>query len=472
MSDLKIFNTLTKKKEIFKSISPGKVGMYVCGVTVYDYCHIGHGRMFVNFDVIRRWLIHSGYEVNFVQNITDVDDKIIARSLESHKSIKSLTNYFIQALLEDVNQLNVIHPNHQPRASEYISAMCSTIYQLLKKNYAYQSKDGDINYAVRQFKSYGKLSGKCLDQLQAREDVVHREGKRDLLDFALWKKAKIGEPMDAIWDSPWGKGRPGWHIECSAMSNALLGDQFDIHGGGQDLQFPHHENEIAQSEAANNGKFVNYWMHNGHIKINDEKMSKSVGNFVILRDLLNRYDGEVIRFYLITAHYRSPLEFNEESILKAKSSLTRLYLAVKKGDLSKETANENYYLDDQEKSQSYRKLFHMAMNDDFNTPKALSVLFMLTNDIFRRASRSLVDCLVELANILGILYRDPDNFLKGEQNKNCAIIDPQAIEALIAKRAYAKSIKDFNTADAIRKELLEKNIVLEDTPNKTTWRKI
>lgn len=470
MSELKIFNTLTRKKETFQSLRPGKIGMYVCGVTVYDYCHIGHGRMFVNFDVIRRWFHHSGYCVTFVQNITDVDDKIITRSLANNKSIKSLTDYFIDALLKDVDQLNVLRPSYQPRASEYIKEMCDCIDQLLKKNFAYQSDNGDVNYAVRHFKNYGKLSGKCLDDLQENNHVINREGKRDCLDFVLWKKNKPGEPKDAIWESPWGNGRPGWHIECSAMSYALLGKHFDIHGGGQDLQFPHHENEIAQSEAAHNGKFVNYWMHNGHVKIKNEKMSKSLGNFVVLRDLLEKYDGEVIRFYLMGAHYRSPLEFNEDSILKSKLSLARLYTALKKTD---EISNEKHCQQSliKEKVNSYRKLFQRAMNDDFNTPKAISVLFLLANDIFRNSNSLLIACLLELANVLGLLYRSPEQFLHGKQDTNDDL-DDEKVEEMIKKRLHAKSIKDFDTADRIRSDLLKNNIILEDGPNKTTWRRV
>lgn len=471
MPHLKIFNSFNKKKEIFKPINPGKVGIYVCGVTVYDYCHIGHGRMFVNFDIIRRWFMHSGYEVNFVQNITDVDDKIIKRALSSQKSIPLLTNYFIQTLLDDIDQLNVLRPTHQPKASEYIQEMQNLIHKLILKNYAYQSNNGDINYAVRQFCQYGRLSGKNLNDLQINKDVVNQSGKREHLDFVLWKKTKIGEPKEAIWTSPWGDGRPGWHIECSAMSQALLGNHFDIHGGGQDLKFPHHENEIAQSEAANNSKFVNYWMHNGHIKIQDQKMSKSVGNFVFLRELLRKYDGEVIRFYLISAHYRSPLEFNENSLVKAKSALTRLYLAIK------DTGNSNHQQTNEQSSLTqknvtlYRNLFYDAMNDDFNTPKAISILFTLANEIFRNSDSILINCLIELANLLGLLKHKPIDFLQSKNNDHNKF-SKKEIEEMIQTRLRAKECKDFETADAIRDKLLNNNIILEDSLGKTQWRKL
>ena len=382
---LSIYNTLTRTKEVFKPIEPGKVRMYVCGMTVYDYCHLGHARVMIVFDMVVRWLRASGYDVNYVRNITDIDDKIITRALENQEPIAALTQRFIDAMHADAKTLMLLPPDHEPRATDYIAQMQGMIGRLMEREMAYQADDGDVNYAVRQFPSYGKLSGKSIDELQAGERVAISGSKRDPLDFVLWKSAKTEEPADTRWASPWGEGRPGWHIECSAMSCELLGQHFDIHGGGADLQFPHHENEIAQSEGAMYGSgsidqpVVRYWMHNGHIRVNHEKMSKSLGNFFLIKDVLAQFDPEVVRFSILKAHYRSPINYSDSQLEEARTGLTRLYTALSElSELSELPAIQSNQVDP-----AWNDRFAQAMNDDFNTPDAIAVLFELVTEIHK-----------------------------------------------------------------------------------------
>ena len=455
---LKIYNTLAREKQTFTPIIAGKVSMYVCGMTVYDYCHLGHARVMVVFDMVTRWLRATGYEVTYVRNITDIDDKIIKRANENNESIGELTQRFIDAMDEDSAKLGVIRPDIEPRATAYVQHMLDMISALIDKGFAYAATNGDVFYSVNHFVGYGKLSGKSLEDLRAGERVEIDGFKKDPMDFVLWKAAKPGEPS---WDSPWGKGRPGWHIECSAMSSHLLGQHFDIHGGGQDLQFPHHENEIAQSEAAHNhdGKpcqMVNYWMHNGFIRVDDEKMSKSLGNFFTIRTVLEQYDAEVVRFFILRAHYRSPLNYSDQHLDDAKSALTRLYTALRDHDVIDMTV-------DWQHPQAAR--FKDAMDDDFNTPEAFAVLFDLANEVNKIKDTNVAGLLKGLAAILGLLQRNPDNFLQGE------ITGSLDIEGLIQARLMAKKNKNFAEADAIRKQLADAGIVLEDTPQGTTWRR-
>jgi len=426
-------------------------------MTVYDYCHLGHARVLVVFDLVRRWLVARGYSVTYVRNITDIDDKIIKRASENGEPVDRLTARFIEAMNEDAQALGVVAPDYEPRATENVPDMVKLIGQLMDKDLAYQADNGDVYYAVRKFTGYGKLSGKSLEQLRAGERVDIDPNKRDALDFVLWKAAKPGEPS---WDSPWGKGRPGWHIECSAMSEHYLGSHFDIHGGGQDLQFPHHENEIAQSEGAHQHTFVNYWMHNGFVRVDSEKMSKSLGNFFTVREVLAKYDPEVVRFFILRAHYRSPLNYSDQHLDDARQALTRLYTALKGIDAIP--------VEDIDYSQGYAKRFCEAMDDDFNTPEAVSVLFELANEINR--SRSLDDArlLRSLAGVLGLLEREPEVFL---QAGNDGGISSGEIEARIEARNAARRSKDFAQADRIRDELLEKGVALEDGPGGTTWRR-
>jgi cysteinyl-tRNA synthetase len=424
--------------------------MYVCGMTVYDYCHLGHGRVLVIFDVVRRWLRASGLRVNYVRNITDIDDKIIKRAAENRESVEALTERFIGAMDEDAAALGVEKPDHEPRATQYIPEMLKLIGELVEKGLAYQAKSGDVNYAVRRFPGYGKLSGKSLDELRAGERVEVDDSKDDPLDFVLWKRAKPGEPS---WPSPWGEGRPGWHIECSAMSCKMLGESFDIHGGGQDLQFPHHENEIAQSEGAHNAKFVNYWMHNGFVRVDEEKMSKSLGNFFTVREILKKYDAEVVRFFILRAHYRSPLNYSDAHLEDAKAALTRLYTALKD---QKEEMKVDW-------NEEHAKRFKAAMDDDFGTPEAVSVLFDLATQA-NTGNAAAAGQLRALGGVLGILQRDAARFLQGGE------ADGWVIERISAREA-ARKRKDFKAADDIRKELLAKGIVLEDKGGKTTWRR-
>jgi len=456
---LKIYNTLARDKQDFKPIEANKVRMYVCGMTVYDYCHLGHARVMVVFDMVYRWLKASGYEVTYVRNITDIDDKIIKRAAENKESIHTLTQRFIAAMHEDADALGVQRPDFEPRATQFIPQMLEMIETLEKNGLAYQAADGDVNYAVRKFDGYGKLSGKSLEDLRAGERVEVDSNKHDPLDFVLWKHAKDGEADEVKWDSKWGKGRPGWHIECSAMGSELLGKHFDIHGGGADLQFPHHENEIAQSEGAHGCQYVNYWMHNGFVRVDNEKMSKSLGNFFTIRDVLKKYDAEVVRFFILRAHYRSPLNYSDQHLDDAKGALTRLYTALK-------SVSGAAVVDWNE---SHAQRFKSAMDDDFNTPEAVAVLFDLANEVNRTQSAQAASQLKALAGVLGLLQRAPQQFLQG--STTAGGLDDATIEAQIAARLAAKKARDFATADRIRKELLEMGIVLEDTPQGTNWRR-
>jgi cysteinyl-tRNA synthetase len=454
---LKIYNTLAREKQQFFPIEPGKVRMYVCGITVYDFCHVGHARFMVVFDVVRRWLRTSGFDVTYVRNITDIDDKIIKRAHENNEPVEALTARFITAMDEDASALGIEKPDFEPRATEYVGGMLDMIAMLEKRGLAYRAHDGDVNYAVRKFPGYGKLSGKSLDELRAGERVEIDGAKHDPLDFVLWKHAKDGEPH---WDSPWGKGRPGWHIECSAMSTGLLGTHFDIHGGGQDLQFPHHENEIAQSEGAHQSKFVNYWMHNGFVRVDDEKMSKSLGNFFTVREVLAKYDAEVLRFFIARAQYRSPLNYSDVHLDDARNALTRLYTALKGFDV----APGEIDWDD-----PHAARFRDAMNDDFNTPEAVAVLFDLASELNKSHSQAYAQLLKSLAAILGLLERDATAFLQALPSEGG--LDAERIEALIAARTAARKAKNFAEADRIRKELTDAGVALEDTAQGTLWRR-
>jgi len=469
---LKIYNTLARRKQDFVPIEPGRVRMYVCGMTVYDYCHLGHARVMVVFDMVQRWLRASGYALTYVRNITDVDDKIIRRAAEIGESIGELTARFIAYMDEDAAALGVQRPDSEPRATQHIPGMLELIDTLQAKGLAYRADSGDINYAVRKFPGYGKLSGKSLDELRAGERVDADPSKHDPLDFVLWKRAKPGEPA---WDSPWGEGRPGWHIECSAMSCRLLGEHFDIHGGGQDLQFPHHENEIAQSEGAHGGVFVNYWMHNGFVRVDDEKMSKSLGNFFTIREVLKQYDAEVVRFFILRAHYRSPLNYSDQHLDDAKGALTRLYTALRN------VPPQAIAIDWDEVGAAR---FRAAMDDDFNTPEAMAVLFELAAEANRSKSAQTAGLLKALGGILGLLGQDPTEFLQGRAHSMAtdsaehgtapaspAAISGTQIEQKIAERTAAKKAKNYAEADRIRGELLAAGIVLEDTPQGTSWRR-
>lgn len=450
---LNIYNTLSRSKQSFIPIEKNKVRMYVCGMTVYDYCHLGHARVMVVFDMVARWFRASGYEVTYVRNITDVDDKIIQRANENKESIGDLTQRFIDAMDEDAAKLGVVKPDLEPKATTHISEMIDMISRLIEKGHAYVGDNGDVFYAVRSFEGYGKLSGKSLEDLRAGERVEVDSFKKDPLDFVLWKSVKPNEPN---WDSPWGPGRPGWHIECSAMSTQHLGSHFDIHGGGQDLQFPHHENEIAQAEATHDCQMATYWMHNGFVRVDDEKMSKSLGNFFTIRTVLEKYDPEVVRFFILRAHYRSPLNYSDHHLDDAKASLTRLYTALRGHDIQQS---------DVDWAHPHAIRFKAAMDDDFNTPEAVAVLFDLANEVNKSASLKDIALLKNLGGTLGLLQSDAEAFLQGGQAEN---VD---VEALIQARVQAKKDKDFAKADAIRAELLDAGIVLEDTPQGTTWRK-
>jgi cysteinyl-tRNA synthetase len=425
--------------------------MYVCGMTVYDYCHLGHARVLVVFDVVRRWLRESGYRVTYVRNITDIDDKIIRRAAENGEPIESLTGRFIRYMQEDAAALGVEEPDHEPRATRYVAQMLALIDELNQKRLAYQAASGDVNYAVRRFPGYGKLSGKSLDELRAGERVEVDSAKQDPLDFVLWKRSKPEEPK---WPSRWGEGRPGWHIECSAMGRALLGEQFDIHGGGQDLQFPHHENEIAQSEGASGKPFVKYWMHNGFVRVDEEKMSKSLGNFFTVREVLKKYDPEVVRFFILRAHYRSPLNYADLHLEEAKSALARLYTALK--GFSRESSPVDW-------AEDHAIRFKQAMDDDFGTPEALAVLFELATRI-NAGAKALAPQLRGLGGVLGLLRRDAQAFLQGGDAEGWIL------EAIAAREA-ARKRKDYAEADRIRNELLAKGIILEDVGGRTTWRR-
>ncbi|MCU0804184.1 MAG: cysteine--tRNA ligase [Burkholderiales bacterium] len=455
---LQIYNTLTRAKQPFVPIEPGKVRMYVCGMTVYDYCHLGHARVMVVFDMVQRWLRASGLDVTYVRNITDIDDKIIKRAVENAEPIGALTERFIAYMHEDERALGVQTPDHEPRATRYVPQMLDMIGTLEGRGYAYRAGNGDVNYSVRKFDGYGKLSGKSLEDLRAGERVGVDRDKQDPLDFVLWKRAKQGEPS---WQSAFGDGRPGWHIECSAMSGALLGKHFDIHGGGADLQFPHHENEIAQSEAANGCTFVNYWMHNGFVRVDDEKMSKSLGNFFTIREVLKKFDAEVVRFFILRAHYRSPLNYSDQHLDEAKAGLARLYTALKAAPV------EGGAID---WSDPVATRFKAAMDDDFNTPEAVAVLFELANEANRTGAADAKRLLRALGGVLGLLGRDAQAFLQSGPAGGDALTD-DAIEARIAARAAARKAKEFAESDRIRKELLDAGVILEDGPRGTTWRR-
>jgi cysteinyl-tRNA synthetase len=451
---LKIHNSLGRTKQDFVPMRAGEVRMYVCGMTVYDYCHLGHARVLVVFDIVRRWLRASGYRVTYVRNITDIDDKIIRRAAESRESTEALTARFIGFMEEDAAALGVEPPDHEPRATAYIPQMLEMIQELHHKGFAYQAATGDVNFAVRRFPGYGKLSGKSLDELRAGERVDIDAAKEDPLDFVLWKRSKPGEPK---WPSAWGEGRPGWHIECSAMGCTLLGQHFDIHGGGQDLQFPHHENEIAQSEGANAVPFVNYWMHNGFVRVDEEKMSKSLGNFFTVREILRKFDPEVVRFFILRAHYRSPLNYSDVHMEDAKSALSRLYTALK--DAAADRMEVDW-------SEPHAQRFKQAMDDDFGTPEAVAILFDLANRV-NAGDKALAPQLRALGGVLGLLQRDAEEFLQALPEG----LTKEAIEAAIAARAEARKRRDFAEADHLREDLEAKGIVLEDGGGKTTWRR-
>jgi cysteinyl-tRNA synthetase len=452
---LRIYNSMAREKQAFVPQRPGEVRLYVCGMTVYDYCHLGHARMMVVFDVVQRWLRASGYRVTYVRNITDIDDKIIRRAAEQGVSVDALTERYIRAMDEDLSALGVQKPDHEPRATRYVPEMLALIDRLESRRLAYQATSGDVNFAVRRFPGYGKLSGKSLDELRAGERVEVERTKEDPLDFVLWKRAKPGEPT---WPSRWGDGRPGWHIECSAMSCALLGEHFDIHGGGQDLQFPHHENEIAQSEGASGGKFVNYWMHNGFVRVDDEKMSKSLGNFFLIRDVLRRFEPEVVRFFILRAHYRSALNYADAHLEDARQSLTRLYTALKG------RAEAAVPIDWDE---PHARRFKEAMDDDFGTPEAVAVLFDLASEV-NRGRAELAGLMRSLGALLGILQRPAEAFLRAGRPEDLA---EGEIAGRIADRRAARAAKNYAEADRIRKELEAAGVILEDGPQGTTWRR-
>jgi len=455
---LKIYNTLTRKKELFQPRVVGKVGMYVCGMTVYDYCHIGHARVMVVFDTVARYFRYLGYDLTYVRNITDIDDKIIQRAHENGEEFGMLTERFIAAMHEDERALSVLPPDVEPRATQSIAEIIAMIESLIAKDLAYVGNNGDVFYSVGKFKNYGQLSGKNLDDLQAGERVEVDQAKQNPMDFVLWKMAKANEPA---WASPWGSGRPGWHIECSAMSTCCLGNHFDIHGGGMDLQFPHHENEIAQSEGATGEKFVNFWMHNGFVRVNEEKMSKSLGNFFTVREVLKQYKPETIRFFILSSHYRSPLNYSDEQLNDAGAAITRLYTALR-----------GVKANDEPMEAEFIERFEQAMNDDFNTPVALSILFDVARELNiakKEAYRQKIDALAAtlryLGSLLGILQNDADVFLKGECHD-------AGVEQQIQARLDAKNAKNWALADRIRDELKQQGVILEDVPNGTTsWRR-
>jgi cysteinyl-tRNA synthetase len=452
---LRIHNTLSRRTEVFAPIVPGQVRMYVCGMTIYDLCHMGHARMMMAFDVVYRWLLELGYQVTYVRNITDIEDKIIRRALERRISIRALTDEMIEAMRGDIGALGILPPTHEPRATDYVGPMIDLIGTLERKGLAYRADNGDVNFAVRKFPAYGKLSGKSLDELRAGERVAVLDGKLDPLDFVLWKRAKDDEPEDAKWPSPYGSGRPGWHIECSAMSCALLGEHFDIHGGGMDLQFPHHENEIAQSEGASGGPFVNVWMHNGFLNVDNEKMSKSLGNFFTIRDVLARYDGETLRFFMLRTHYRSPFNFSDGNLDDARNALRRLYTALDG------TAPADAPID---WTQPQAAAFRAAMNDDFNTPLAVAVLFELAGELNRTRAAHTALLLKGLGKVLGVLQQTPLRYLQAGN-----LLDEASIQRQIEARAGAKKARDFAAADRIRDELAAQGVVLQDSAAGTTW---
>ena len=458
-----IYNSFTRQKELFTPIEPNKIRMYVCGMTVYDFCHIGHARVMVIFDMVSRYLRSIGFDVLYIRNITDIDDKIIERAKSNSESITDLTNRFIEEMNKDASALGVLPPDSEPKATEHMTEIIEMISQLIKKKHAYLAGNGDVYFNVGSFNDYGKLSGKNIEELRAGERVEVQKEKNDPLDFVLWKSAKKGEPS---WSSPWGDGRPGWHIECSAMSIHCLGSHFDIHGGGQDLQFPHHENEIAQSVCSTGGKFANIWMHNGFVRVDEEKMSKSLGNFFTIKEVLKKYQPEVVRFFILSSHYRSPLNYSVENLDEAKSSLTRLYTALK------EFNSDNVSAD-----QDYTNQFNSYMDDDFNTPKAISLLHEIARKINRNEdktheeSKRLASTLKKLGAVLGLLESEPQDFLKGKSNENKENVDADYINELIRQRNIARDKKDFEKADKIREQLAELDVTLEDTEDSTDWRR-
>ncbi len=481
---LQIFNSLTRQKEPFHPIEPGKVRMYVCGMTVYDYCHVGHARVMVVFDVVLRWLRAKGYDVTYVRNITDIDDKIIHRAQENGEDFYALTDRFILAMHEDLDALGILPPTQEPRATEAMADMIAMIQTLLDKGFAYVGATGDVYYDVSRFERYGQLANKKLDDLRSGARIEVEEAKSDPLDFVLWKATKPGEPS---WSAPWGAGRPGWHIECSAMSTHCLGEHFDIHGGGMDLKFPHHENEIAQSEAASGHRYVNFWMHNGFVQVNEEKMSKSLGNFFTVREVLRkkRYQPEVVRLFILASHYRGPLNYADENLDHAKASLNRLYTALRGLPILDVPIDEGW-----------RARFEQAMDDDFNTPEALGVLFELAREINRLRDEDeaavvrLGASLRQLGGLLGILQTEPDTYLQSgsfqvyyadslsftTEDARASFAgrveySPEQIEALIAERAAARKARDWAEADRVRNVLQEAGVVLEDTPKGTIWRR-
>ncbi|MFM2058979.1 MAG: hypothetical protein RLY71_3364 [Pseudomonadota bacterium] len=460
--NLRIHNSLTRQLEEFQPLEPGHVRMYVCGMTVYDLCHMGHARSMVAFDVVQRWLRASGLRVTYVRNITDIDDKIIRRAVENGESIGQLTQRMTLEMYRDADALGVERPTHDPRATDYVPQMLGIVRQLEDKGLAYRTEGGDVHYAVRKFPGYGKLSGKSLDDLNAGERVAVNDGKHDPFDFVLWKAAKESEPADAKWDGPYGLGRPGWHIECSAMCGALLGQTFDIHGGGGDLQFPHHENEIAQSEGASGQPLAKVWMHNGFINIDNEKMSKSLGNFFTIREVLQKYDAETVRFFVLRSHYRSPLNYSDVGLDDARNALRRLYTALDAvaADPAVAAASIDW-------SEPHAARFKAAMDDDFNTPLAVAVLFELAAEVNRSRSAATAGLLKALGGVLGLLQQAPRDFLQG--GAQAGGLDEAAIQALIDARAAAKQARDFKEADRIRAELTAAGITLKDSPQGTTW---
>lgn len=467
---LSIYDSLSRHKRRFWPLVPGQVRMYVCGMTVYDYCHAGHARVMLVFDVISRWLRQIGYKLIYVRNITDIDDKIIKRAAENNENIGELTKRFIHAMHLDADKLGILPPDFEPCATQYVPSMIAMISKLQEQGLAYRADNGDVCYAVRGFTDYGKLSGRDMDDLRAGARVDVAEGKRDPLDFVLWKRSKAEDPPEACWDSPWGSGRPGWHIECSAMSSDLLGKHFDIHGGGHDLLFPHHENEIAQSEGAHGCAFVNYWLHNGFVRVDDEKMSKSLGNFFTIREVLQRFDPEVFRFFVLRAHYRSPLNYSDAHLEDARHALARLYTALDKCYAGDEEL-QKFDIDWQHPAACR---FATAMNDDFGTPEAVAVLFDLAAELNRQPDCKIAALLKTLGGVLGLLQREPRQFLQAvpvEAGSNDNGLWNSEIEAQISARAAAKEARDFATADHIRDQLREKGVVLEDTASGTVWRR-
>lgn len=464
---LHLYNTLTRTKQLFEPLKPQHVGVYVCGVTVYDVCHVGHGRVMIVYDILYRHLMSIGYSVNFVRNITDIDDKIINRAAQNNESPGDLAQRFIDEMHDDERALNVLPPTHEPRATDTIDSMIRLIGRLIDAGHAYASDSGDVFYSVSSFKEYGKLSGRQVDDLRAGERVAVDDNKRDPLDFVLWKSAKPSEPS---WESPWGSGRPGWHIECSAMSMDLLGEEFDIHGGGSDLQFPHHENEIAQSEALTGGRFARYWMHNGLVRIDDEKMSKSLNNFLTIKDVLRNFNGEEIRTFIIGSHYRSPLNYSVESLQVARNVLRRFYTALRGCVLSSGA-------DGKDLDSSYITRFDAAMNDDLNTPEALAVMHDLAGELNKKKTSGdaqvLADTLSVLGQRLGILQMDAESALKGSTGTSgqSVQLSDEEIAELIQQRQQARADKDFARGDEIRDELAAHGVVLEDAGGKTQWRR-